>query len=170
MEPLKFGSLFRFSDLCIRLGNWFIWLSIEKKTNMITHYILDSFLFFIIHHNNQKGVFSWDFGQVLKFSPSKRIKKGKFVLTTKRLMLQNLGSWGVQWWYIQEGNSRSAGFHFLQLAPNSMRGGAHSTLEHNNTSWFQFWRACRIYSFMKWKVHNIGDITISYFFIVMKAL
>ena len=123
MEPLKFGSLFRFSDLCIRLGNWFIWLSIEKKTNMITHYILDSFLFFIIHHNNQKGVFSWDFGQVLKFSPSKRIKKGKFVLTTKRLMLQNLGSWGVQWWYIQEGNSRSTGFHFLQLAPNSMRGG-----------------------------------------------
>ena len=160
MEPLKFGSLFRFSDLCFRLGNWFIWLSIEKKTNMITHYILDSFLFFIIYHNNQNQ----------KFSPSKRIKKGKFVLTTKRLMLQNLGSWGVQWWYIQEGNSRSAGFHFLQLAPNSMRGGGQSTLEHNNTSWFQFWRACRIYSSMKWKVHNLGDITISYFFIVMKAL
>ena len=72
---------------------------------------------------------------------------------------------------IYSGGELSVGrLPFFATCAELNEGGGQSTLEHNNTSWFQFWRACRIYSSMKWKVHNLGDITISYFFIVMKAL
>ena len=66
---------------------------------------------------------------------------------------------------IYSGGELSVGLlPFFATCAELNEGGGHSTLEHNNTSWFQFWRACRIYSSIKWKVHNLGDITISCFF------